>query len=136
MPDPSEAAGETLLGSLRGLSDDQLVARMKSLVARERRATALLVAHLAELDTRDVYLRAGYSSLFTYCREVLGLSEDEAYNRIEAARTARRFPVALDLLEAGEVRRYGCWVRTSRPRTTWPFSSRREASGRRRSKRS
>ena len=32
---------------------------MKSLVARERDATAQLVAHLAELDTRDVYLREG-----------------------------------------------------------------------------
>jgi len=90
--------------SLRRLSDDELVARLKGLAARERRATALLVAHLAELDTRDVYLRAGYSSLFTYCREVLALSEDEAYNRIEAARTSRRFPVILDLLAAGEVR--------------------------------
>jgi hypothetical protein len=54
-------------------------------------------------QTRDVYLRAGYSSLFTYCRDVLALSEHEAYNRIEAARTARRFPVVLDLLAAGEV---------------------------------
>jgi hypothetical protein len=36
-----------------------------------------------------------------YCREVLRLSEGEAYNRIEAARTARRFPVILDMLVEG-----------------------------------
>jgi hypothetical protein len=94
---------EELLVLLRCLSDDELVARLKGLAARERRATALLVAHLAELDTRDVYLRAGYSSLFTYCRDVLALSDGEAYNRIEAARAARRFPLILDLLASGEI---------------------------------
>jgi hypothetical protein len=94
---------QELLESLRRLSDDDLVARLKSLAARERRATALLVAHLAELDTRDLHLRAGYPSLFIYCREVLALSEHEAYNRMEAARTARRFPLVLDLLASGAV---------------------------------
>jgi hypothetical protein len=104
-PDTSAATEhpEALLESLRGLTDDELVARVKGLGARERRATALLVAHLVELDTRDFCLRAGYPSLFTYCLEALALSEDEAYNRIEAARAARRFPVVLQLLGAGEV---------------------------------
>jgi hypothetical protein len=39
-----------------------------------------------------------------------GLSDDEAYNRVVAARTARRFPVVLDLLAAGDVhlRPSGC----------------------------
>jgi hypothetical protein len=92
-----------LLDSLRRRSDAELVAGVKSLVARERVATAELVAHLAELDTRDVHLREGYSSLFVYCRDVLGLSEAEAYTRIEVARAARRFPSILDLLAAGSV---------------------------------
>jgi hypothetical protein len=92
-----------ILASLSRLSDAQLVTQVKSLVARERDATAQLVAHLAELDTRDVHLREGYGSLFVYCRDVLGLSEWEAYNRIEVARAARRFPVILDLLAEGSV---------------------------------
>jgi hypothetical protein len=92
-----------VLASLRRLSDEELIARVKRLAARERRATALLVAHLAELDTRDVHLRGGYSSLFVYCRDVLALSEHEAYNRIEVARAARRFPLVLELLAAGSV---------------------------------
>ncbi|HVR70847.1 MAG TPA: DUF222 domain-containing protein, partial [Vicinamibacteria bacterium] len=85
------------------LSDAELVARVKSLAARERAATAELVAHLAELDTRDVHLREGYSSLFAYCRERLGLSEAEAYTRIMVARAARRFPTILEMLAAGAV---------------------------------
>jgi HNH endonuclease len=92
-----------ILASLTHLSDAELVARVKSLVARERDATAHLVAHLAEMDTRDVHLREGYNSLFVYCRDVLGLSEGESYNRIEVARAARRFPVILEMLATGAV---------------------------------
>jgi hypothetical protein len=92
-----------LLASLSRISDVDLVQRLKTLVAREREATAEVIAHLAELDTRDVHLREGFGSLYLYCREVLGLSEWESYNRIEVARTARRFPVILDLLADGSV---------------------------------
>src|SRR2546425_7052230 len=92
-----------ILASLSRLSDADLVARMKGLVAREREATAQIVAHLAELDTRDVHLREGYGSLFVYCRDALGLSEWEAYNRIEVARAAPRFPVILDMLAEGSL---------------------------------
>jgi len=92
-----------ILTSLTRLSDAELVARVKSLVARERDATAHLVAHLAEMDTRDVHLREGYESLYVYCRDALGLSEGEAYNRIEVARAARRFPIILEMLAAGVV---------------------------------
>jgi hypothetical protein len=92
-----------ILTSLTRLSDAELVARVKSLVARERDATAHLVAHLAEMDTRDVHLREGYESLYVYCRDALGLSEGESYNRIEVARAARRFPVILEMLAAGAV---------------------------------
>ena len=92
-----------ILASLTRLSDAELVARLKGLVARDHDLNAQLVAHLAELDTRDVFLREGYASLFVYCRDALGLSEWEAYNRIEVARAARRFPVILDMLAEGSV---------------------------------
>jgi hypothetical protein len=92
-----------LLPSLRRLSDAELETCVKELAVRERGATVLLIAHLAELDTRDVHLRAGYGSLFAYCREVLALSEQESYNRIAVARAARRFPMILEMLEGGAV---------------------------------
>lgn len=92
-----------ILASLPQLTDTDLVGRVKALIARERDATAEIVAHLAELATRDVHLRAGYPSLYVYCRDALGLSEWEAYNRIEVAQTARRFPLVMDLLAQGAV---------------------------------
>ena len=92
-----------MLAALRNLSDDQLVTSLKTLIGHERDVTAQVVAHLAELDTRDVYVREGYRSLYVYCRDALGLSEWEAYARIEVARAARRFPLILDLLADGSV---------------------------------
>jgi hypothetical protein len=41
--------------------------------------------------------------LFTYCTQVLHLSEHAAYGRIEAARAARRFPEILSLLADGAI---------------------------------
>jgi hypothetical protein len=88
---------------LESLSDDELIAETKRLVAAERVATAALLRSLMEIDTRRLYLRDGCSSLFTYCTHVLHLAEGAAYNRIEAARAARRFPGALDALTHGRI---------------------------------
>lgn len=94
---------DPIFASLRRLSDTELVARLRELAARERDETARLVAHLVELERRDLHLREGYGSLFEYCRDALALSEHEAYNRIAAARAARRFPVILDKIAEGAV---------------------------------
>lgn len=76
---------------------------MKLLAQQEREATAALIAHLAVLDERRLYLAEGCSSMFTYCVQVLQLLEHAAYGRIEAARAARRYPVLLDMLVEGSV---------------------------------
>lgn len=87
--------------SLAQLSDKDLLAKVAALAAEERQATALLIAHLAELDARRLYLAEGYSSLFNYCTQALHLSEYAAYHRIQVARASREFPVLLELLSEG-----------------------------------
>jgi hypothetical protein len=94
---------DDLVTSLRLLTAGELLARLRSLAAQEREATAALVAHLAELEVRGLHLQAGYGSLFVFCRDALGLAEHECYNRIEVARAARRFPEILDRLGDGAV---------------------------------
>jgi len=74
------------VGALAALSDDELLQRVKDLASYERRATVALIRSLVEFDARRLYLREGCSSLFTYCTQVLHLSEGSAYNRIETAR--------------------------------------------------
>jgi len=91
------------LRTARQLTDDALLARAKCLADRERNATAELIAHLVEVERRKLHLAAGYSAMFFYCRGALALSESETFNRIRAARAARRFPVILDLLAEGAV---------------------------------
>jgi hypothetical protein len=89
--------------SFAAVSDQDLLATVRRLADNECRATAGLIAALAELDARRLYLGQGCSSLFTYCTQVLHLSEHAAYGRIEAARAARRFPVVLERLADGEI---------------------------------
>jgi hypothetical protein len=85
------------------LSDDELIERVKDLSACERGASVALIRSLVEFDARRLYLREGCSSLFTYCTRVLHLSEGSAYNRIETARVARRFPKVLTALAQGDI---------------------------------
>ena len=91
------------LGQLSDLSDRDLLAHIHLAAQAERRATAHLVALLIELDSRRLYLGEGFPSLFAYCTDALHLSEPAAYNRIEVARAARRFPIILDGLADGEL---------------------------------
>ena len=87
-----------MIRSFAHLSNEQLLANLKRCAESERHATARLIAILAELDARRLYLAQGCSSLFTYCTQVLHLSAHAAYGRIEAARAGRRFPIVLELL--------------------------------------
>jgi hypothetical protein len=89
--------------AVSGLSDDLLLQRLTELLATSNHNTALLLQHLAEVDTRRLYLREGCSSLFRYCVEVLHMPENAAYRRITAARFGRRFPVIVDRIAAGEL---------------------------------
>ena len=52
--------------SVTRLSDQQLLTEVRRLADRERQATAQLIASLAELDARRLYLGEGCSSLFTH----------------------------------------------------------------------
>ncbi|MEO7275363.1 MAG: HNH endonuclease signature motif containing protein [Vicinamibacterales bacterium] len=85
------------------LANDEILAATVRAAAVERGATRELIALLAELDTRRLYLGEGCASLFVYCTRVLHLSEHAAYGRIEAARCARRVPAVLELLAEGAV---------------------------------
>ncbi|MBI4060205.1 MAG: HNH endonuclease [Elusimicrobia bacterium] len=85
------------------LNDDELLRCLKNLVRQEREDTAAVVAHLAEVDNRNLARERAYPSLFEYCVKELGYSEPSAFHRIRAARAVRKRPELLDLLRRGEV---------------------------------
>ncbi|HYM80780.1 MAG TPA: hypothetical protein VEY91_05120 [Candidatus Limnocylindria bacterium] len=89
--------------TLSHLSDHTLLCDLAALVARDRATTAALLAHIAEVDARRLYLPAAYPSMHAYCVHELRLSEDAAYKRIQAARTARQFPTIFAALAEGRL---------------------------------
>ena len=88
---------------LGGLGNEELLAGLSGLVKRADELLADLLAHLAELDERRLYLELGFSSLFAYCTVALGMCESSAGRRILAARVYRRYPEAFARVARGEL---------------------------------
>jgi hypothetical protein len=93
--------------SLEGLSDAEVVARLAELVREERRLTAAVLVHLGEVEARRLYAPAACSSMHIYCVRVLGLSEDQAFKRIRAARAMRQYPVVAKAVADGSLHMSG-----------------------------
>ena len=85
------------------MSDREVVARLEELLREERRVTAAVLAHLGEVEARRLYLPAACPSMFVYCTRVLGMSEDQAFKRIRAARAVRRYPMVGEAVADGRV---------------------------------
>ena len=96
--------------ALSSVSDLELRERLSAAVSTERVAAADVVYHLAELDRRKLYLEDACSSLFAYCVDRLGYSEDGANKRVRVARLVQRFPQVLDELASGEVHLTGLFL--------------------------
>jgi hypothetical protein len=89
--------------TVAGLGDDELLAELAALARDKHRNDAAMLAHIAEVDDRRLYAREGYSSMFEYCCHALRLSEGAAAKRLRAARVARRFPMVIGMVAAGEL---------------------------------
>jgi len=85
------------------VSDTGLRRGLLDLIGSRCRTEARIVAHLAAIDERRLYLKDGYSSMFDFCLRLLELSESEAYHRIAAARLGRQFPVIFGMIERREI---------------------------------
>ncbi len=84
--------------------------RLLELTQQSRRVEADLIAHIGEVDHRRLFAREACSSMFSYCIEVLNLSEAESYFRIAVARAARKHPVLLTMLGDGRLHLSGIAV--------------------------
>ena len=85
------------------LSDRELLARLPDVRGQERRAIAEVIVHLAEVERRRLYLAEACSSMYTFCIERLGYSENEAHTRLQVARLCSQFPAAQEALESGAI---------------------------------
>jgi hypothetical protein len=89
--------------SLSTVSDSDLLVGLRGLLTLERRATSDIIAHLAEVDARELYRQEACPSMFIYCVERLHLSDDAAQRRLHASRLAQKFPLVLDYLKSGRL---------------------------------
>src|SRR5450432_3272117 len=88
---------------LGGVGNEELVAALCGLVGSENDLMSDLLAHLAELDERRLYLDLGFTSLFAYCTEALGFCKSSAGRRIAVARVCKKYPEAFARVARGEL---------------------------------
>src|SRR6187399_954477 len=93
----------TTMNALTHLSEHELLEHFTNLVARDRRTTARLLVAIAEIDERKLWAAHACPSMFAFCVERFHMSEQVTAKRIWAARTARRFPVVLEMVERGQL---------------------------------
>ena len=101
------------MANLVSLSNEELLARLPLLRSKERKATAEVVVYLAEVDRRRLFLKSACSSLYSFCIERLGYSEDAAMKRMRVARLYQQFPQVLDDLESGAIHLTGLFLLAS-----------------------
>ncbi len=83
------------------LSNDNLIAAVRSLVKHERRITREILDHINEVDSRRLYADLVFSSIFEWLVKDLGYSESAAYSRMQAARLLRAVPQLSEKIESG-----------------------------------
>jgi len=96
--------------ALQDLPDSDLLLRLAEVLKQSRRVESVLVAHIAEVDVRGLFVSQASSSMHKYCTDVLNLSDAEAFLRITAARASRRYPVLLKMLDDGRLHLSGLAV--------------------------
>lgn len=89
--------------TLKNLDNQTILKNVNQLISCERSCTAKLIAHLAEIDRRSLYLELGFKSLFEYCQKELMLDESQCWLRIQVARKCQAFPKLLEELMHGRI---------------------------------
>jgi 5-methylcytosine-specific restriction endonuclease McrA len=84
-----------------GYTDSRLEHDLSAHTVEERERTAIILGEIGEFSQRKLYAPAGYSSMHAYCVGRLGYTDDAAYNRIHAARAARRYPLLFEAVANG-----------------------------------
>ena len=88
---------------IRKLSDSELLEHTEKAVLVERGSTNLVLDHLREIQSRRLYARLGFSSMFEYCTQHLKYCNSGAQLRIDAMRLSLELPEIKESLEKGDL---------------------------------
>ncbi len=100
---PAIATGLVITSTVGGLSDRALLRQTSTLVRHERHLQGAIIDHLAEIETRRLFLQRGCSSLFDYAVRELGYSDAAAGRRLGAVRLCADQPDARERLRDGSL---------------------------------
>ena len=100
---PATVARPAITSTIGMLSDRALLRQTSTLVHHERHLQGAIIDHLAEIESRSLYLRRGCSSLFDYAVRELGYSDAAAGRRIGAVRLCADQPDARERLRDGSL---------------------------------
>src|SRR5690349_6962813 len=104
------------LSELFQSAEDVVLRSLDSALCRQSQMAAYVLMHIAVIDARNLYLRAGFESMKSFCMAKMQLTEDAAYKRIQVARLARQFPRLFKAIASGELSTYD--IRMLAPRLT------------------
>ena len=92
-----------LIEQLRTLSSAEILRQTDLIARQEHLQVARLIAHLAQVSSRQLHLELGYRSLFEYCTRHLCLSEGCTALRIQVSKVCNRHPLILDALATQQI---------------------------------
>jgi 5-methylcytosine-specific restriction endonuclease McrA len=86
------------------LSNRELIAEFDALIAGNHMSFAALLTRIAQIDERRLYLEQGYPSMSAFLMQRMRLpTQNSAYKRLTAARTACRYPGVLVAMSDGRL---------------------------------
>jgi hypothetical protein len=80
-----------------------LFARVKKLVATERRIGIEILECLYEIEKRKAYAELKYDGLYTYCVKELKLTDSQAWQRIQAMYALKEIPELKPMMMSGSL---------------------------------
>ena len=88
-------------GSIQKMSSKELLSHTKQLALKEKEIHAQILHYLAEIQSRKLHLKMGFSSLFEYVVQELGYSEGAAHRRIQTMKLCQSLPETAQRIQAG-----------------------------------
>ena len=88
---------------MKHFSNDDLILELKKIVTEETRLTSRVLDYLKEVESRKLFLKMGYASLFEFCIKELKYSEGSAQRRISAMRLIKEVPEVREKIISGDL---------------------------------
>src|SRR5690242_7619046 len=92
-----------LMNTFNEMTDDELHVCTVNAAKLDRQAQLVTIAHLMAVDSRRLFAKMGFSSIFSYAVSALGFSESAAGQRVAAMRLAKAIPLANIKIQSGHL---------------------------------